>query len=888
MKMNLRTKLVVALLAVGLIPLALIGGISWKIASGGLATVTEEGATALEKEAYDQLKALHEIKEEQVQDYFKNLKGQLYVVKDNPWLLETLTLFNLAFMEADDSIDSNAWQALAKKHDPGFKDLCSNLGWSDIFLISPEGGIVYTLGKKADLGMFVDREPLKSSSLGKAFAKLQADPGLEIVMGDLAPYAPLNNEPAAFLLVRIRSIHGMVGMKISNEAINVIMHTGAQRENKLEAYLVGSDHYLRSNSLLDPDYSIAASFKEKKKVKSAAVTEALTGKRGEKIIADSMGTPGSSISAYGPLEIFGIKWALICEQDEAVAMAAKSKMETTSAIANRQLVKWIIGFLVGVGLIVSLLAWYIGGAIKNQIQDIINMIAGLTEKITSGSLGDRLEVGAVEALFQPLLSNINLLADVLVDHINKSPSPAMIIDKGFNTKFLSQAGCDLAGVTLEQACKMKCYDIFKTDHCQTENCACTRAMKTNNAVTSETDAHPKGLDLDISYTGVPTKDVNGEICGAFEFIMDMTTVVQAGRTAKKVSEFSNREVERFNSVIEHVSEGDLTVEYEVGEADEDIADTARTFQNMQTGFNGFIAKLRDMIGEIATSTSTLASTSDELSANAGEMTSSAVEMNTQSTNAAAAVEQLSSNLTNIASGAGETSTMVTTMATAIEEMSSSLSEVAKNCADGSRMSSEADGKARTAGMTMDALNTSADEIGKVIESISDIADQTNLLALNATIEAAGAGDAGKGFAVVANEVKQLAKQTAQATEEIGRLIGEMQGKTGDAVRATSEISDLIGQLNGTVQTIASAVEEQSATTNEIARNVGGASQATTDISRNIQEASTGSAEVSQNIQGLSSASEMVKSGADQTNTGSGELAEMAARLSELVGQFKTS
>ncbi len=327
-------------------------------------------------------------------------------------------------------------------------------------------------------------------------------------------------------------------------------------------------------------------------------------------------------------------------------------------------------------------------------------------------------------------------------------------------------------------------------------------------------------------------------------------------------------------------EGDLTARL-AAKGENEIGRMARYF-------NLFVEKLQGIIGEVATNTSTLASTSEELSSNAGEMNTGADKMNAMSSGAAAAVEQLSSNLTNIASGAEEMSTMVTTVATAVEEMSSSLSEVAKNCAEGARMSSEADGKARAAGETMGALNTSAEEIGKVIEAISDIADQTKLLALNATIEAASAGEAGKGFAVVANEVKELARQTAQATEEIGRLIGEMQNNTTQAVGATGAISELIGELNRTVQTIASAVEEQSATTNEIAQNVGNASQAATDISRNIQEASGGANEVSRNIQGLNEVAGTVKSGAEQTNTGSNELAEMAARLRELVGQFKTA
>jgi methyl-accepting chemotaxis protein len=172
------------------------------------------------------------------------------------------------------------------------------------------------------------------------------------------------------------------------------------------------------------------------------------------------------------------------------------------------------------------------------------------------------------------------------------------------------------------------------------------------------------------------------------------------------------------------------------------------------------------------------------------------------------------------------------------------------------------------------LGDSSVEIGQVIKVINSIAEQTNLLALNATIEAARAGEAGKGFAVVANEVKELAKQTGKATEDISQRIQSIQGSTQDAVEAIGQITQVINQINDISNTIASAVEEQSATTNE--------------ISRNVAEAAKGAADISQNVTGVAETARGTSSGASDTQTAAAELARMAAELQSLVGQFRYS
>ena len=270
------------------------------------------------------------------------------------------------------------------------------------------------------------------------------------------------------------------------------------------------------------------------------------------------------------------------------------------------------------------------------------------------------------------------------------------------------------------------------------------------------------------------------------------------------------------------------------------------------------AALNVTINAVNHNAQALASSSEELTAVSQQMSSNSEETATQSNVVAAASEQVSKN--------------VATVATSAEEMSASAKEIAKNATEAAKVATQAVKVASDTNKTVAKLGESSIEIGKVIKVITSIAQQTNLLALNATIEAARAGEAGKGFAVVANEVKELAKQTAAATEDISGKIEAIQTDTKAAVNAIDEISKIINQINDIQNTIASAVEEQTATTNEIARNA--------------TEAAKGSTEISKNIANVSEAAKNTTQGANNTLTAATELAKLAADLKRVVEQQK--
>ncbi len=253
---------------------------------------------------------------------------------------------------------------------------------------------------------------------------------------------------------------------------------------------------------------------------------------------------------------------------------------------------------------------------------------------------------------------------------------------------------------------------------------------------------------------------------------------------------------------------------------------------------------------------------------AHNLSESASQLTSLSQQLGANAEETAAQANVVSAASEEVSTNVQTVATGAEEMSASIREIAKNASEAARVAQSAVKLAESTNQTVAKLGDSSADVGKVIKVITSIAQQTNLLALNATIEAARAGEAGKGFAVVANEVKELAKETAKATEDISQKIEAIQADTRGAVQAIGQIADVIHQINDISNTIASAVEEQTATTNE--------------ITRNVTEAARGSAEIAHNITGVAQAAKSTTEGATDILQASGLLAKLAADLQALV------
>lgn len=347
--------------------------------------------------------------------------------------------------------------------------------------------------------------------------------------------------------------------------------------------------------------------------------------------------------------------------------------------------------------------------------------------------------------------------------------------------------------------------------------------------------------------------------------------------------FGSSIVRRVNStsgMLDNIAsgEGDLTKRLDVRNADE-IGELAQRF-------NTFTDNLQAMVKTVAEAALKVSGASKELASGFSEMASTSQDVSQRTQAVAASSEQATAAVGEISTSASAMSDAISAIATSIQEMNTSLNEVARNCQKESQVAMEANDQAKRTREMMERLGEAGRQINRVVEVINDIADQTNLLALNATIEAASAGEAGRGFAVVANEVKELARQTAHATEEIGRQVSEMQELSAKSVGAMGDITAVIEQVSSISQSIVGAVEEQSATIGEIAKRVSGVDQSASEIAANVTQTASGLSEVSNNIHGVDEGVVQTSVGIEKMSLQARELDSLAEELSRTVGRFR--
>ncbi len=378
------------------------------------------------------------------------------------------------------------------------------------------------------------------------------------------------------------------------------------------------------------------------------------------------------------------------------------------------------------------------------------------------------------------------------------------------------------------------------------------------------------------------KDVKSSIAGQRNLIM-LITLALVLLTAVALTFAIHKllaPIVKTNLMLRDIAEGegDLTGRIEVYSQDE-VGELAKWF-------NVFIGKLQTMIKDIAEDAEDLHQAVGSLSNLSGQMSEGAAATSDKATTVAAAAEEMSSNMGAVSTSMEASAGNLDSISAAITEMSSTIHEIATNAEKARSITLKAVAQVSNASSQVEELGISAREIGNVLETVTSISEQTNLLALNATIEAARAGDAGKGFAVVANEIKELAQQTAEATEDIRHKIETIQQTTADTVKEIGNISAVVDENEGIVTTIASAVEEQSVTARDISSSLNQMSQSIQEINNNVSESSTVSHEIAQDIADVNHAAGKINDESSEVSDNADEMRKLSDRLAALVRTFK--
>ncbi|WP_306549327.1 methyl-accepting chemotaxis protein [Desulfobulbus sp.] len=337
-------------------------------------------------------------------------------------------------------------------------------------------------------------------------------------------------------------------------------------------------------------------------------------------------------------------------------------------------------------------------------------------------------------------------------------------------------------------------------------------------------------------------------------------------------------VAKASALAELMAKGNFTTKLDIQQKDE--------IGMMAKSLNSMVEQLGGMIREIVGGVDTLTSSSTDLAAVSKQLSSAAKDTSARAGTVSVATEEMSTNVQSVSAAMEQSSANVNMVASSTEEMTATVNEIAQNAEKARSISEGAVKQSQQATQKMAILGESARKIGRVTETITEISDQTNLLALNATIEAARAGDAGKGFAVVANEIKELARQTAEATVDIKNQIGEMQSTTATTVEDIERISTVIAEINNVINGIATAVEEQSAASSEIASNISQASQGIAEVNENVAQTTVVIADISRDIAGINEQSTQVEQGSDQVQASAQGLSQLAVQLHDLIKRFK--
>ena len=527
--------------------------------------------------------------------------------------------------------------------------------------------------------------------------------------------------------------------------------------------------------------------------------------------------------------------------------------------------------------------------IIHSLKELENRANSFTEEITEGDLNALISDSELEGGYKDIIYGMNKIVHTLVHYIDVLPNPVMIMDKDMEIKYLNHAGASLVGLTPQEVKGKKCFDLFKTSHCNTENCACVRAMEEERQVSSETDAHPNGLSLHIGYSGMPIRNLDGKVIGAFESIQDLTVIKKAQKEAEeqaelvknqiiianKQAQYQERQVEKLIINLDKFSKGNLNISTFLEEPDEDTQRVAELYKTINQSLEASTKSIGSYIEEIEETLSAVANKDltvgiereylgdfkklkESINHIVNQLNMILKDIDTSAEQVEIGADQVASSSQSLAQGSSEQASAVEQISATITQIAEQTKGNAESAIKANKLSVKAKEDTEKGNIQMEemlkAMNEikdSSKNIASIIKVIDEIAFQTNILALNAAVEAARAGEHGKGFAVVAEEVRNLAARSAIAAKDTTELIDNSIRRVEDGyimanitAEALSKIVEVVSDSGEFVSMIASSSKEQAIAISEINNGIQQIALVTQSNTATAEESASASQEMS--------------------------------------------
>ncbi len=879
MKFNnirMKPKLIGLFLIVGLIPLMIAVWISYSNSSATIQTqafnqliavrdikqaqiekyfneregdmnVLVETVASLQQRAFEKLAAVQQIKKSQIEHYFKERFGDLEVYRKNQSVISAFEQFNLAYNKG--GLNGSLWKQADEQFGDSLKNYVETYGYYDLFIISPEGDIVWTAGKESDLGTNLISGPYNDSSLASVFTEGKKQTSIQ----DYEWYEP-SKEPAAFIGGPVKNstgeLIGVLAYQLSSQQTNSIVQQRDGLGKTGETYLVGltdNTTSFRSNVLTmgNGKYVIGH------KIKTPYIEKALAGESREEINADPSGN--LVMVNYSPLQIEGLQWAIITKMNVEEATTVQVKGDDQDFFTNY---KETYGYY---DLFLISPSGYVFYTVTHEPDYQTNMLTGPYKDSGLGKLVRKVLNTKSYAIqdFEPYAPSNNAPAAFIAQPVMEQNEVGLIVAlqlplETINSIMQERSGMGKTGETYlvgsDLLMRSDSY-LDQVNHTvlasfKNPTLGSVKTVATEKALNGES-----GAEIIIDYNGNPVLsafaplsvgenkwaimaeideaeafsslafwDQYNDSLGLFGWIFGLAVILAVCVIfiALIISNSIANPLTKMKEMLQDIAEGegDLTKELTVTGEDE-VGQVAKWF-------NVFVGKLRDLIRDIALTAEQVASSSEELSASSQNLANAATEQASNLEETSASIEQLSTSV----------------------EQNATHAQKANAVSDESAKESEIGGQAVIE--TVDAMKKIADQISIV----DDIADQTNLLALNAAIEAARAGEMGKGFAVVAVEVRKLAERSQLAAKEISELAKNSVSRAEEAGERIQKVVPAIQNASKLVQEITAACAEQSNGAAQIRSAVEQLDQVTQQNSATSEECASASEELSAQAQSL--------------------------------------